>query len=194
MLLAAPSALAACAGSPYAIGKKFERLGNYTGQPSGLLLGSVGAWKAWTLSSAGLVFRQIGTEDLGKIDYTPKVWGAPKSDFETAKLAGYLYARTLPPGDYEIYGKEGYAVAGNMTSTLTTPVPVRRFTVRESEITYVGRIIFDSYRKGWAGPTEAIGAIGDEQAADLALLKARGGPWAANGIKITPALPDTPRF
>ena len=163
----------------------------YEGPNAGFAVTSIAVKSGTLFDTVGLHFRRRGSgEDRGRLWFSNDTLTlGPKADFDTAQNRGFVGSLRLAPGEYEIYNVE--ARYGNEWFSIKKDFSIP-FTVAPSAITYVGAYTFDAVLgKNIFGSTVPAGTvifIGDQQARDVAAIKARLPETA--GMSVQRSVPD----
>lgn len=163
----------------------------YEGPNAGYAVTSIAIKSGASFDTVGLHFRRRGSgDDRARLWFSKDfVTLGPKADFDTAQNKGFVGSLRLAPGEYEIFNVE--ARYGNQWFSVKKDFSIP-FTVGSGAITYVGAYTFDAvYGKNFFGATVPAGpiiSIGDQQARDVAAIKARLPETA--GMSVQRSVPD----
>ena len=166
--------LSACAGSPYAESKKFDRLRSFEEPEFGYVVASVGKKPPGNRFDATEVLFQLrSTDDRGALTYAPKAFlsGASPKDIDTPDVEATVVVKRLPPGTYDVYLAKGISNAGGTWIYNRPLVPPMSFTITTGRTTYVARFLIG--QDGFGPSTAATLHLSAEPEMDLAIAQKR---------------------
>jgi len=121
-----------------------EKYTEANGQPTGYLVGMMGATRIWPASgedlTSTLMIRQLGDDETIELTNDNSHF-----DFKTPSLIGQLFILPLPTGEYELYRVSFKGSNGNQTfNTNSTGNLALKFKITEDTANYIGEFIATS--------------------------------------------------